>query len=36
VVGFGDFTPAFLSRPVPRRRTRRGNTDDPVPEEAAA
>ena len=34
VVGFGDFTPAFLSRPVPPRR-RRNNGDESVTEEAA-
>ncbi len=34
VVGFGDFTPAFLSRPVPTRR-RRDTPEEPVAEEAA-
>jgi hypothetical protein len=34
VIGFGDFTPAFLSRPVPTRR-RRDTPDEPVAEEAA-
>jgi superfamily II DNA/RNA helicase len=33
VVGFGDFTPAFLSRPVPARPPR--SSDEPVTEEAA-
>ncbi|HEX2889155.1 DEAD/DEAH box helicase [Vineibacter terrae] len=36
VVGFGDFTPAFLSRPVPqRRRPNRSEDPPPVTEEAA-
>jgi superfamily II DNA/RNA helicase len=34
VIGFGDFTPAFLSRPVPPRR-RRSGADEPVTGEAA-
>jgi superfamily II DNA/RNA helicase len=34
VIGFGDFTPAFLSRPLPPRR-RRSGADEPVAEEAA-
>ncbi len=36
VVGFGDFTPAFLSRPVPpRRRRTNSTTDESVTDEAA-
>jgi superfamily II DNA/RNA helicase len=34
VVGFGDFTPAFLSRPVKPRRRRNGG-DEPIADEAA-
>jgi superfamily II DNA/RNA helicase len=35
VVGFGDFTPAFLSRPVPPRHRRSNAPEEPVAEEAA-